>query len=76
MGCTNYFNNSNGRISYLCSQFIKMKYWKIWCKALGEKSGTTDRQSDGIAFVRTLLVLQAIITNLFIVANIIRTWYG
>jgi|TARA_B000000557_G_C20530972_1_gene340600 hypothetical protein len=53
-----------------------MKYWKIWCKALGEKSGTTDRQSDGIAFVRTLLVLQAIITNLFIVANIIRTWYG
>ena len=47
-----------------------------WCKALGEKSGTTDRQSDGIAFVRTLLVLQAIITNLFIVANIIRTWYG
>jgi hypothetical protein len=53
-----------------------MKYWKIWCKALGEKSGTTDRQSDGIAFVRTLLVLQATITNLFIVANIIRTWYG
>jgi hypothetical protein len=53
-----------------------MKCWKVWCKALGEKSGTTDRQSDGIAFVRTLLVLQAVITNLFIVANIIRTWYG
>ncbi len=52
-----------------------MKYWKIWCKALGEKSGTTDRQSDGIAFVRTLLVLQAVITNLFIIANIIRNWY-
>ena len=49
--------------------------WKIWCKALGEKSGTTDRQSDGIAFIRTLLVLQAIITNFFIVANIIRNWY-
>ena len=52
-----------------------MKYWKIWCKALGEKSGTTDRQSDGIAFVRTVLVLQAIITNLFIVANILFCWY-
>ena len=52
-----------------------MKYWKIWCKALGEKSGTTDRQSDGIAFIRTLLVLQAIITNLLIVANIVKNWY-
>ena len=52
-----------------------MKYWKIWCKALGEKSGTTDRQSDVIAFVRTVLVLQAIITNLFIVANILFGWY-
>tara|TARA_R100000278_G_scaffold74035_1_gene57973 strand:+ start:292 stop:453 length:162 start_codon:yes stop_codon:yes gene_type:complete len=52
-----------------------MKYWKIWCKALGEKAGTTDRQSDGIAFVRTLLVMQAVITNLFIVANILKNWY-
>ena len=52
-----------------------MKYWKIWCKALGEKSGTTDRQSDNIAFIRTLLVMQAIITNIFIVANILRNWH-
>ena len=35
-----------------------MKYWRIWCKALGEKAGTTDRQSDGIAFIRTLLIMQ------------------
>lgn len=49
--------------------------WKIWCKALGEKSGTTDRQSDGIAFIRTLLVFQAITTNIFIVANILTGWY-
>jgi hypothetical protein len=49
--------------------------WKIWCKALGEKSGTTDRQSDGIAFIRSALVLQAILTNLFIVVNILKSWY-
>ena len=49
--------------------------WKVWCKALGEKAGTTDRQSDGIAFIRTLLVMQAVITNLFIVANILKGWY-
>ena len=52
-----------------------IKIWKIWCKALGEKSGINDRQSDGIAFVRTMLVLQAIITNLFIIANILIGWY-
>ena len=52
-----------------------MNFWKIWCKALGEKAGTTDRQSDGIAFIRTLLVMQAVITNLFIVANILKGWY-
>jgi hypothetical protein len=52
-----------------------MRFWKVWCKALGEKSGTTDRQSDGIALIRTLLVSQAIIANLFIVANILREWY-
>ena len=52
-----------------------MNIWKIWCKALGEKAGTTDTQSDGIAFIRTVLVMQAIITNIFIVANIIRNWH-
>ena len=52
-----------------------MRFWKVWCKALGEKAGTTDRQSDGIAFIRTLLVMQAVITNLFIVANILKSWY-
>jgi len=52
-----------------------MRYWRIWCKALGEKSGATDRQSDGIAFIRTILVTQAVITNFFIVANILREWY-
>jgi hypothetical protein len=51
-----------------------MNIWKIWCKALGEKSGTTDRQSDNIALIRTFLVLQAIITNIFIVANILKNW--
>ena len=52
-----------------------MNIWKIWCKALGEKSGTTDRQSDGIALIRTMLVTQAIVTNFFIVANILKEWY-
>ncbi len=49
--------------------------WRIWCKALGEKAGSSDRQSDGIAFIRTLLVTQAVITNAFIVFNILKGWY-
>lgn len=49
--------------------------WKLWCKALGEKSGITDNQSDRIAFIRTILVLQAVVTNLFIVLNILRGWF-
>jgi hypothetical protein len=51
-----------------------LSLWKLWCKALGEKSGATDKQSDNIAIIRTLLVLQAIITNMFIVLNIWRNW--
>jgi hypothetical protein len=52
----------------------KAKIWRIWSKALGEKSGATDQESDRIAFIRTLIVLSYIITNTFIIAGIIRHW--
>jgi len=48
-------------------------FWRVWAKALGEKVGTT-KEADKIAFIRTLIVLQAIICNIFIVWNIIRNW--
>ena len=48
-----------------------MKYWRIWDKALGEKA--TDN-ADSVAFVRTLLIMQAIITNILISINIIINW--
>jgi hypothetical protein len=50
-------------------------FWKIWAKALGEKSGNTNAEADQIAFIRTLIVLVYIITNLFIIAGIIRHWH-
>ena len=50
------------------------KLWRIWAKALGEKAGNTDIESDRIAFIRTLIVLSYITTNLFIVAGVIRHW--
>jgi hypothetical protein len=52
-----------------------MRYlWRIWSKALGEKSGDTDQEADRIAFIRTLIVLSYITTNCFIVAGVIRHW--
>jgi hypothetical protein len=50
------------------------RLWRIWAKALGEKAGATDDEADRIAFVRTLIVLSYITTNLFIVAGVIRHW--
>lgn len=48
--------------------------WEIWAKALGEKNGKTDKESDKIAVVRTAIVLCYILTNVFIVAGVIRHW--
>jgi len=48
--------------------------WKIWAKALGEKASASDSESDKVAIVRTAIVLCYIITNIFIVAGVIRHW--
>lgn len=48
--------------------------WRIWAKALGEKTGKDDNEADKVALIRTLIVLCYIITNIFIVAGVIRHW--
>ena len=58
----------------LLSQMIRNKVWRLWAKALGEKSGSSDKEADRIACIRTLIVLTYIITNFFIVAGVIRHW--
>jgi hypothetical protein len=55
-------------------QSTRAKLWRLWSKALGEKSGATDQESDLIALVRTCIVISYIITNMFIIAGIIRHW--
>jgi hypothetical protein len=50
------------------------RLWRLWAKALGEKAGATDREADTVALVRTLIVLCYIVTNLFIIAGVIRHW--
>jgi len=48
--------------------------WRVWAKALGEKSGKTDRESDTIAGIRTLIFVSYMVTNVAIVANAVRHW--
>jgi len=48
--------------------------WRLWAKALGEKSGATDKEADTIARIRSAIVACYVITNLFIIAGVIRHW--
>jgi|TARA_Y100000289_G_scaffold58470_1_gene63723 hypothetical protein len=50
------------------------KTWRLWAKALGEKIGETNKEADKVALFRTLIIMQAIITNLLISINILLTW--
>jgi len=49
-------------------------FWRIWAKALGEKASPDNCEADRVAFIRTLIVLCYVITNIFIVAGVIRHW--
>jgi hypothetical protein len=48
--------------------------WKLWAKALGEKTGATDRDADIVAAIRTTIVLVNFTTCFFIMSNIVRHW--
>ena len=48
--------------------------WKLWVRALGEKIGENNARADKVAWIRTLIILQAIITNMFISINILLEW--
>ena len=53
-----------------------LSMWRLWAKALGQKEGITDSEADVVAAIRTLIVALYIITNLFIIAGILRHWNG
>jgi len=50
------------------------RFWKLWARALREKIGEDNRKADKVAWIRTFIILQAIICNIFIVINIIKSW--
>jgi hypothetical protein len=51
-----------------------MKLWYYLSKALGSKEGKNDSEADVVAFIRLLLILQAVVTNLCIITGVIRHW--
>jgi len=48
--------------------------WRLWAKALGEKASSDNKEADKIAIVRTAIILLYLITNLVIIAGVIRHW--
>ena len=48
--------------------------WRLWAKALGEKATDDNSEADRVAIIRTGIISIYIITNLFIIAGIIRHW--
>ena len=55
--------------------FMIKSLWRIWAKALGEKASENDCEADRVAFIRTLIVLCYVLTNIFIVAGVIKHWH-
>ena len=48
--------------------------WRLWAKALGDKSGKDDREADTVAWIRTFIFVSYLVTNIAIVANAVRHW--
>ena len=56
------------------AQVPAVSMWKIWCKALGQKEGKSNREADAVAVIRTFILLGYMITNSFIVSGVVRHW--
>ena len=50
--------------------------WRLWALALGRKEGRNTDDADKIAIIRTLIMLQLVITNGFIIAGNVKNLWG
>lgn len=48
--------------------------WSTWAKALGHKASSSNKHSDHVASIRTLIFCSYLITNIFIISGVIRHW--
>lgn len=56
-----------------CSSSMN-RLWVIWAKALGTKASEDDKVADVVAIVRTIIFLFYAVTNIVIIAGVIRHW--
>ena len=50
------------------------QFWRLWAKALGEKASQDNNEADTVALIRTLIISVYVITNIFIIAGIVKHW--
>ena len=50
------------------------RLWRLWAKALGEKIGESNKEADNVALFRTIIIIQAVVTNILISINILIQW--
>lgn len=50
--------------------------WRLWAKAIGEKADENDREADKVAFIRSVIFLHVLLTNVAIFWNIVLTRLG
>lgn len=50
------------------------RVWRLWAKAIGEKAGRSNKEADIVAAIRTTIVITYLLTNIFIIAGVIRHW--
>ena len=48
--------------------------FRLIAKALGENTASTDKEANTIAWIRIVLMLQAVATNIFIIAGVLHKW--
>jgi hypothetical protein len=50
------------------------KMWRLWAKALGEKASENNIEANKIAFIRTFILLTYLVTNIIIIAGVLKHW--
>lgn len=50
--------------------------WRLWALALGRKEGRDNKDADRIAIIRTIIMIQLLITNFFIIAGNVKNIWG
>ncbi len=48
--------------------------FRLLAKALGEKAGKDNDEADKVAWIRVIILAQAVVTNMFIIAGVIHRW--